>query len=585
MSSDVVLTSALRSNLLSLQNTQSLIDKTQLRLATGLKVNSALDNPGNFFTAQTLDNRASDLSRLLDGIGQSLRTIEAADQGTAALSSLVEQADAIVSSARDELAASEGVARVTSTLDLSDVDQLSDLGDGTQIDGTEIFSFITTDDDGERIVQQITLNAGGTIENFAADITNAFADDENGEIFAFVNDQGNLVIESQGGRTFAVEVTDAAGTADFAAELDLLGLGDQFALQDRTVAANGAFVTNQIQATTVVGGNTVSTISLYEGTGDLVESGDLIDTGVLGDVGGRYFDADGNVVMDGVSSLDVTIDIDGLAAPEAITGATTFQELVDLINTNTNVNTDVRASFNDETGQLSLTALTDDVRNVTFTATTIDDGIFDIGLGDPTGNLDPSINATVEDRAETDSTLDIEAGPQDYVISFNSSTQELDRLASEYNAIRSQIDGLVEDASYRGINLLQGDDLTTFFNEDNSNRITTEGEDFTAAGLALNEANFRSSSNIETTAGEVRNAQSRIRAFGSALANDLAIIQTRQDFTENLINTLEAGADDLTVADSNEEGANLLALQTRQQLGVTSLSLASQSQQAVLRLF
>jgi len=84
MSSDIVLTSALRTNLLSLQNTQRLIDTTQERLATGLKVNSALDNPQNFFAAQSLNNRASDLGRLLDGISQSIRTIEEADQMIAA---------------------------------------------------------------------------------------------------------------------------------------------------------------------------------------------------------------------------------------------------------------------------------------------------------------------------------------------------------------------------------------------------------------------------------------------------------------------------------------------------------------------
>ena len=95
MSSDVVLSSALRSNLLTLQNTQNQIDRTQFRLATGKKVNSALDNPQNFFTAQSIGNRANDLSRLLDGIGQSIRAIEAADNGVSALTGLLEQADSI----------------------------------------------------------------------------------------------------------------------------------------------------------------------------------------------------------------------------------------------------------------------------------------------------------------------------------------------------------------------------------------------------------------------------------------------------------------------------------------------------------
>ena len=76
-----------------------------------------------------------------------------------------------------------------------------------------------------------------------------------------------------------------------------------------------------------------------------------------------------------------------------------------------------------------------------------------------------------------------------------------------------------------------------------------------------------------------------MRSFGSTLANDLAVIQARQTFTSELVNTLTAGADALTVADQNEEGAKLLSLQTRQSLGVTSLSLASQSQQSILRLF
>ena len=71
------------------------------------------------------------------------------------------------------------------------------------------------------------------------------------------------------------------------------------------------------------------------------------------------------------------------------------------------------------------------------------------------------------------------------------------------------------------------------------------------------------------------------KAFGSSLST----VEVRQDFTKAMINTLQAGADNLTLADSNEEGANLLALQTRQQLSTTALSLASQASQAVLRLF
>ena len=100
MTSDVVLTAALRNNLLSLQNTQNSIDTTQFRLATGRKVTSALDGPQSFFAAQTLNNRASDLTRLLDGIGQSIQVIRAADNGVTALTTLVEQADSLAANAK-----------------------------------------------------------------------------------------------------------------------------------------------------------------------------------------------------------------------------------------------------------------------------------------------------------------------------------------------------------------------------------------------------------------------------------------------------------------------------------------------------
>mgnify|MGYP002135256860 CR=1 FL=1 len=151
--------------------------------------------------------------------------------------------------------------------------------------------------------------------------------------------------------------------------------------------------------------------------------------------------------------------------------------------------------------------------------------------------------------------------------------------------VRDQIDELINDAQYRGINLLGGDNLVTYFNEDNSSSLTTEGENLSSNGLGITEAVFRTSAGIASDLVKVQSALDTVRSFGTTLSNSLAIIQARRDFTEGTIATLKAGAGDLTVADQNEEGANLLALQTRQQLGVTSLALASQSQQSVLRLF
>ena len=98
---DISLTASMRTNLLSLQNTQSLMDTTQERLSTGLKVNSAIDNASSYYTAQSLNNRASDLSALLDSMGQGIQTIQAANEGIEAITEFVEQAKAIANSARD----------------------------------------------------------------------------------------------------------------------------------------------------------------------------------------------------------------------------------------------------------------------------------------------------------------------------------------------------------------------------------------------------------------------------------------------------------------------------------------------------
>ncbi len=553
MSSDVVLTAALRNNLLSLQNTQRQIDTTQLRLATGLKVNSALDNPQNFFTAQSLSNRAGDLQRLLDGISQSIRTIETADNGVTALTNLVEQADSIVNAARDELAASEGEARLIGEVDLSDVADITSLGG---IDNNDDLVVTTTDDNGNQISETIDILTGDTAASLAAKITDAFADNQNGEITATVTDEGFFSIESSDGRSFRISAVTGA-TELTAAGFTSLGLGDFVELE------NDGTGTTDLAGVTVVAGNTLTSISLYEGTGDLIEAGDLI--------GGTYQDADGNTVITGIDtsivvSINNTTNVTFTAAATA-----TFQDLVDQINQDATASELISAEFDNLTGQISITSLDDSVDNVQIRTTGTAGTTFNVGFGDPSGNLDPQVSTG--------------ANTADQTFRFNSSTQALDSLASDYNVLRAQIDTLVADAQYRGINLLNGDDLITFFNETRSSTLTTVGSTFTADGLGITEATFRTSTQIELSATQVRTALEDVRAFGSTLANNLSIIQTRRDFTEETINTLEAGADDLTVADQNEEGANLLALQTRQQLGVTSLSLAAQSQQSVLRLF
>ena len=568
MSSDIVLTAALRNNLLSLQNTQRLIDSTQLRLATGLKVNSALDNPSSFFTSQALNSRASDLTRLLDSINLSLRTIEEADKGVTALTSLVEQAQATAQSARDELAASTGVARLVGTVDLSNVGNLAAAPfTAAGIAANDTIRIATTDDSGAQIINTFNITANESVAALAARITDTYADTRSGEIISYLDDNGFWVFESKDGRAFGIDSVASASditVAGWAA----LGFATQFETQTRTAAANTATTTG----TFVVGGNTAASISLYESPGNLADRGDIL-------VGSTFIDANGNTVVSGLSTntkfaFTVNNSTNTAATTTALTTATTWQDLVEQINQTASITNLIEANFDDATGQFSITSLSDTVENIQIEIQqTVTGANFDIGLGDPTAAVFPFLSNNT--AAQTN----------EQVLTFNSSTETLDSLANDYNEIRAQIDTLVQDANFRGVNLLNGDDLTTFFNEDRTSSLITAGQVFTSNGLGLVETGFRTETGINADLDRVQEALDAVRGFGTTLANSLAIIQTRKAFTEGTINVLKSGAEDLTVADQNEEGANLLALQTRQALGVTSLSLASQSQQSVLRLF
>lgn len=159
-------------------------------------------------------------------------------------------------------------------------------------------------------------------------------------------------------------------------------------------------------------------------------------------------------------------------------------------------------------------------------------------------------------------------------------------LEVDYDAIITQINQVIQDTGYRGINLLNGDNLIVEFNEDASSSITLTGVTYNAAGIGMGTAaDFTSDANITTHLTEIDAALANLRAQAQTLGTNLATIENRQNFTSSLIATLNEGSNKLTLADQNEEGANLLALQTRQQLGIQSLSLAAQAQQAVLNLF
>ena len=157
--------------------------------------------------------------------------------------------------------------------------------------------------------------------------------------------------------------------------------------------------------------------------------------------------------------------------------------------------------------------------------------------------------------------------------------------ASQYNSILNQYDALIKDASYKGINLLQTDKLSVKFNETNTADLSVQGKDMGTKALGLTTFEWQTQGDINKSIEELTSAINAIRSYSSELGNNYNIITTRQDFTESLVNVLTEGADKLTLADMNEESANMLALQTRQQLAINSLSLASQASQSILKLF
>ena len=378
--SDISLTASMRSNLLSLQNTQSLMDMTQERLSTGKKVNSAIDNPSSYYTAQSLTNRAGDLSALLDSMGQGIQTIKAADEGIEAITSFAEQAKALANTARDE--AVKNIKSVTAF-------KLADDYSSAAADTFE-FSIYEIGEDAPESLINFTITDGKSKAETETEIVNKMKEDARIESASFDNN-GNLVVEVK--RGYEIKMTNSAGA--FAG------------LKDEATAGRHEINTSRIKS------------------------------------------------------------------------------------------------------------------------------------------------------------------------------------AAQFDSILTQIDQLAADSGYKGVNLLQSNSLKVVFNEDRSSSIEVKGVDASSQGLKIDKAvdEWQEDKDIDDAITAVENAISTLRAYATDFGNNYSIVQNREDFTENLINVLTEGADKLTLADMNEESANMLALQTRQQLAVNSLSLASQAAQSVLRLF
>lgn len=423
--SDIVLSRGIRNNLLSLQNASALQDVTQNRLATGRKVNTALDDPLNYFQSQTLNTSAKDIGRLLDNIGLGIEAIKKTDATLVAMTRLVEQMQAGL---RTALTSPTTVSRLSSGMDLAT---------------TRAIDYLTNPN-------LVGTSAPGQAGKFS------------------------------GGATLQINFTVPANPAVPAGTFTVTFTNPMTA-QDLVTAIN-----------TNVANNNATT-------------------------GERYLnasiDAGGRLMIENTTSGTLQMVLGGTGVPPNAL-ADLFGTFEPPLPTSTAVNTGVIPSTTNPT------------------------------------------------RA---------------------------KFAEQYNDMRAQITNFAKDAGFNGTNLLYGQTLEMIFNSEATTRMVIRGVVFDSAGLNLTATDTRRNmqSDTELQAGLVKldAAIKQIRAQQATFAANNTVAATRQEFSRSAMKILNDGADNLVVADMNEEGANLLALQTRQQLSTQALSLASQADQAVLRLF
>ncbi len=201
-------------------------------------------------------------------------------------------------------------------------------------------------------------------------------------------------------------------------------------------------------------------------------------------------------------------------------------------------------------------------------------------------------------------TIDDNTGQFQAVVTSNSATNKVNVSASSNTVVSSSNSAWGSTVGIKGDDSLMvagqtssvavtstggkgENDVQVDFNQDATAFINVEAVDIQANGLGINTAvnNWATTSNIDAAIAELNAALTTLRSNAQNLSTNLSVIQTREDFTANYINALTEGSDKLILADGNEEAANMLMLQTRQQLGIQALSMASQSAQSVLSLF
>ena len=546
----VSLTASMRSNLLSLQNISRQVDATQNRLSTGKKVNSAIDNPSSYYTARSLSNRASDLDALLDSMGQAVSTIKAATTSLETAADFLEQAAAVATQAL------ESAERIY-------ISQPSGISDDAAIRDTSLF-------DGRANTQAMINQIG--VDALVATAANQFyapgvdKDDANfgqgqwylpaiGELMEMYGTDASGI--TGGNDTSGANGKNKTAINDALTTLKDLGV-DCAALTNDWYWSSSEYRNDYSWRCSMKDGhrgyiakNSYGYVRCFQYLENKFNPTDAASAPQIGDVMysdltyGSADDYDGSKTAVGIVTW---VSEDGKSA-----------KIVNLKDLNFNAN-NTTGNFNPDdpyTGTSSTTyhsSPTKWTENIT-------------GIDDYTnGQFTATFQEAIEENA-----VNI--------------TDNIIYDASQYQTILSQYDSLIKDSSYKGVNLLQEQDLKVTFNESRSAWLDVKGKDASSTALGLTTTEWNTIEDIAQSLKEISSALNQIRSMSAELGSYYNIVLNRQDFTENLINVLEEGADKLTLADMNEESANMLALQTRQQLATNSLSLASQAAQSILRLF
>ena len=527
--SGIVLSASVRQNLLSLQNTADLLSTTQNRLSTGKKVNSALDNPTNFFTAAALDSRSGDINNLLDGIGNGVQVLQAANTGITSLQKLVDTAKSIANQALQIPVGYGAKSTITTPINPgATADNI--LGTSAKLDNTYVGTAANNKLTVPAAITGATLLSGGANTDSVA---NSFAAGDT----ITVNGQSLTFKASAASGNNEINVTDSVTT--LLAKIDTLSGGTGSAVAAGAITLH----TGTASDLTITSSNTTALAGL--GLGTSVSRARTAGPTALG----------------GPPALTLSIAATNSSSVASnITFGTASGQVSTLAQLNAALAPNNLQAVIDPTGYMTITT-SNDAASSTIGAIT--------GTAAGVGKL---FNGLVGSVPVTD---------------FASQTSRAN-LVAQYNNIIDQITTTSQDASFNGINLLAGDQLKLVFNETGKSTLNIAGTTLTPAGLGLRAmtkgTDFLDNTSANSTLDSLNIASSVLRSQASALGSNLSIVQIRQDFAKNLINVLGTGSSNLTLADTNEEAANSQALSTRQSIATSALALANTAQQGVLQL-